>query len=354
MSKLTPEFMKRYLDAKGWKTRTAIYRKFHDQAGHAARGNVIILHGYRGHVRAPHFKELANAFDDEFFNVVTCDLPNFGRSIPLDPKYRGQIPSFNALIEVAKAMTYAILTSRSKNRVPTFLIGYSVGALTIMRFLEKYIAIQRFIAGVVFISLPLHVEQNADKRLLRYRHVLEPLFGIIAHALPHMPVAKYAPDEFSQTDTDHFKGDMSAVTANEILRASKKAREGVGRISIPALFVHGALDQVAPLASVMDAYNGIATPVGLKEIIVYNEVDHYVLQRQRKAITDIVAWVKMRAEENPIAPMQNDEWSEGLIQRSVRELFVIVFSALAQILLLFWGVAQSMFQRFHAWVRRLV
>ena len=353
MSKLTPEFMKRYLDAKGWKTRTAIYRKFHDQAGHTAKGNVIILHGYRGHVRAPHFKELANLFDDEFFNVVTCDLPNFGRSVPLDPKYRGQIPSFDALIEVAKAMTYAILTSRSKNRVPTFLIGYSVGALTILRFLEKYLGIQRFIAGVVFISLPLHVEQNADERILRYRHVLEPLFGILAHALPHMPVAKYAPDEFSQTDADHFKGDMSAVTANEILRASKKARESVGRINISALFVHGALDYVAPLSSVMDAYHGIATIPELKQIIVYNEVDHYVLQRHRKAIIDIVEWVKVRAEANPTLPIQNDEFSEGLIERSVRELFVIVFSALAQILLLFWGVTQGTYQRFRASVRRL-
>lgn len=354
MSKLTPEFMKRYLDAKGWKTRTAIYRKFHDQAGHTAKGNVIILHGYRGHVRAPHFKELANAFDDEFFNVVTCDLPNFGRSAPLDPKYRGQIPSFNALIEVAKAMTYAILTSRSKNRLPLFLIGYSIGALTILRFLEKYFSIQKYIAGVVFISLPLQVEQNADKRLLRYRHVLEPLFGVFAHVLPHMPVAKYAPDEFSHGDADHYKGDMSAVTANEILRASKLGREGVGRINISALFVHGALDYVAPLEPVMHAFYGIATPADMKEMIIYNEVDHYVLQRHRKAIIDIVSWVKMRAEANPIAPMRNDEFSEGLIQRSVRELFVIVFSALAQIILLFWGVMQSMFYRFRAWLRSLV
>ena len=230
MPRLTPELMQHFLKKEGWETRKDIYRKYHDQPEWLAKGNVIILHGYRGHVRAPHFKGLANAFDDASFNVATCDLPNFGKSEPKDPKWRGQIPSFALLVKVSKGMTYADLTSKTKHNKPIVIIGYSVGALTIMRFLQTYPYIQKYIAGAVFISVPLRVEQNADPKILKYRRVIEPFFGMFARARPHWSVAKYEPDEFSADDPMHFKGDMEAVTANQIRKASKAARGRLERI----------------------------------------------------------------------------------------------------------------------------
>lgn len=352
MPRLTPELMRHFLKKEGWEARKDIYRKFHDQPEWLAKGNVIILHGYRGHVRAPHFKELANAFDDESFNVATCDLPNFGKSKPRNPKYSGQIPSFALLIKVAKAMTYSMLTSRTKHGKPTILIGYSLGALTILRFLETYPYIQKYIAGAVFISLPLRVEQNADPKILKYRQVLEPLFSVFAYVQPHWSVAKYEPDEFSATDPAHFKGDMEAITANQVRKAAKLARERLERIKLPVLFVHGDNDQVAPLDAVEEAFEVISTPALDKKIIVYRAADHYILQRQRQSIPDIVAHVKEMAEKVPKQDISEDDIDDGLVARRGKQLFFIFFCIMTMLADWLFGVVHETWARFHAWYRR--
>ncbi len=353
MSKLTPEFMKQWLTARGWKIRTSVYRRFHDQVARVAKGNVIILHGYRGHVREPHFKNIANAFDDEFFNVVTCDLPNFGKSIPEDMSYYGQVPSFNDLVEVAKALTYAILTSKAKNRVPTFLVGYSVGALTILRFLQRYISVQRYIAGVVFISLPLRVEKNADPKLLRYKKIIEPLLGFIAGTNPHMRVAAYEPDEFSSGDREHFKGDMEIITAKEIFYAANHARTRTDRIHIPTLFVHGADDQTtAPLSEMELAFESISTAPDKKTKIIYPGVGHLVLQQHRYAIADIVAWVNARVAEIPVTKVDREDFDQGLVAQSGRELRAIIASACGQLGKLFISLLREGLARIYRRLRR--
>ncbi len=353
MSKLTPEFMKQWLTARGWKIRTSVYRRFHDQVARIAKGNVIIIHGYRGHVREPHFKNIANAFDDEFFNVVTCDLPNFGKSIPEDVSYYGQVPSFTDLIEVAKALTYAILTSKAKNHLPTFFVTYSVGALTILRFLQQYAPVQRYIAGVVFISLPLRVEKNADPKLLKYKKLIEPLMGLLAGVNPHMRVASYEPDEFSKDDREHFKGDMEMITAKEIFYAANRARTRMDRIYIPTLFVHGADDHdTAPVSEMEIAFQSISTPADKKEKIIYPGVGHLVLQQHRQATADIVAWVNARVAEIPVTKVDREDFDQGLIAQSSRELRAIIASACGQLGKLFISLLREGLARIYRRLRR--
>jgi alpha-beta hydrolase superfamily lysophospholipase len=353
MPRLTPELMRAFLKKEGWKTRKDIYRKFHDQAEWLAKGNVIILHGYRGHVRAPHFKELANAFDDEYFNVATCDLPNFGKSKPKDPKDAGQIPSFARLVKVAKAMTYAVLTSRTKHNKPIIIIGYSVGALTIMRFLQTYPYIQKYLAGAVFISIPLHVAQNADPKILKYRRVIEPLFGMFARVRPHWSVAKYEPDEFSADDPGHFKGDMEAITANQVLKAAKAACGRLERIRLPVLFIHGEDDHIAPLDAMELAYGAISTPATDKKKIIYRSVDHYVLQREKHSIADIVAWAKEITDAIPPTPLSEDELDSSLVARRGRQLFFIFFCILTMLADWFLEVILETWTKIRSWYKRL-
>lgn len=353
MPRLTPELMRHFLKKEGWEARKDIYRKFHDQPEWLAKGNVIILHGYRGHIRAPHFKELANAFDDECFNVATCDLPNFGKSKPKNPKNEGQIPSFAVLVKVAKAMTYAMLTSRTKRNKPIVLIGYSIGALTILRFLETYPYIQKYIACAVFISLPLRVEQNADPKILKYRQVLEPLFGAFAYVRPHWSVSKYEPDEFTVNDPEHFKGDMEANTANQVRKAAKAARERLERIKLPVLFVHGDDDQVAPLSAVEEAFGIISTPPLDKKIIVYRAADHYILQRQRHSIPDIVTHVKEMVARIPKQDISKDDIDDGLVARRGKQLFFIFFCIVTMLADWFAEVVLETWVKLRAWYHRI-
>ena len=344
MSHLTPQQMKEYIKNEWRLHRKTLYRRFIDQPADRAIGSVIIIHGYRGHIRAPHFKDLANSFDDAGFNVVSCDLPGFGKSAPFAPGMEGQVLWFGGLVRITKLLLYHVLISREKSEKPVFLIGYSLGALVIVRMIQIYMGLQRHIHGVILISVPMRVDHNARKEILRLKVILKPLFGLIARFRPKMPVASYEPDEFSMDDMSHFKGDMNAWTAFQILKASENARARPKRIHVAALFVHGKEDTVAPLADMEWTYGQIATPAADKEKKVYEAIDHLVLQKHRTAITDIVNWAVMRTK---IGSTQASIYPHvGLIEIGIRGLWDFLISAGRQFWFLVWSEVIS------EWLRR--
>jgi alpha-beta hydrolase superfamily lysophospholipase len=342
MSELTPERLREYQKQERKRLRAQVFRTWHDQSEHVAVGNVVIVHGYRGNVRAQHFKDLANAFVDANFNVVSFDLPNFGRSLPIRPELAGQIVTFAELVRSFKSVLFAMLDSQSKSKVPTILVGYSIGALVILRLLQVYLYLQQHIAGVVLIATPLRVDQNARKELLRWKAVIKPFFKLLARIRPGMSVSEYEVDEFSKDDSAHFKGAMSAWTACQILIASDKARTQMRRIVAPTLFIHGADDFTAPLNEVESAYLDIATPRDDKDKIVYPDVDHLVLQRNREAIVDVVKWcnIRVRLAKNSVVKIHRDQMK---IEVRFEELIDIFLDAGRRLLRLGWNVLGDLF-----------
>ena len=300
-------------------------------------GNVIIVHGYRGNVRAQHFKDLANMFDDAEFNVASFDLPNFGKSKPVREELEGQIVWFGALVRSLKSMLFAMLNSQSKSRVPTILVGYSIGALVILRLLQIYPYLQKHVAGIILIAVPLRVDQNARKELLRWKTVLRPFFRLLASVRPGMSVSEYEKDEYSQDDPRHYKGAMNALTAYQILVASEKARESMGRIGVPVLFIHGADDATAPLEDMERAYGEVVTPRDDKDKIVYPNIDHLVLQKHRHAIQDIVKWGKIRAklEKDSVVHIHAEQ---GKLEERFEELLHIFLDLGQRLIRLSWNV----------------
>lgn len=339
MSELTPERLKRELKQEHKRIRAKLYRRWIDMPEHVMQGNAVIVHGYRGNVRAQHFKDLANAFDDASFNVVSCDLPNFGKSAPLRPELEGQIAWFGELVRSLKSVLFAMLESRSKSKVPTILVGYSIGALVILRLLQIYPYLQRYVAGIVLIAVPLRVDHNARKELLRWKSVIRPFFRVLVRVRPSMSVAEYEVDEFSKDDPRHFKGAMKAWTANQILVASEKAREqkNMNRIHVPVLFIHGSDDATAPIEEMERAYEAIATKRDDKDKIVYKNIDHLVLQKYRDAVLDIVKWanIRVRLARDNVIPIYPEQWK---VEERTVELVEIIFSTSRLLLRWVWDV----------------
>ena len=344
MSMLTPELMREYQKQEHKRLRAKIYRTWHDQHEDVMEGNVIIVHGYRGNVRAQHFKDVANAFDDANCNIASFDLPNFGKSLAIRPELAGQIASFALLVRSLKSMLFAMLDSATKSKVPTILVGYSIGALVILRLLQIYPYLQKYVAGIVLIAVPLRVDHNARKELLRWKKVVRPFFRLIASVRPRMSVAHYEEDEYSIADPHHFKGAMNALTAYQILINSKKARKNMTRIKIPVLFIHGAEDATAPLVDMEHAYGEAGTHRDDKDKIVYENIDHLVLQKHRHAILDIVKWSKIRIKlaRHSVVRIHNEQ---GKIVERLEELEGLL-RALADIgprtLRLCWNVLRDM------------
>lgn len=314
-------------------------------------GNAIIVHGYRGNVRAPHFKDLANAFDDAQFNIASFDLPNFGKSRNERPELEGQIPSFAMLIRTLKSMLFAMLESKSKSKVPTILVGYSIGALVILRLLQIYPYLQKYIAGIVLIAVPLRVDHNARKEILRWMKVVKPLFKLLVRVYPSMSVATYEDDEFSRDDPQHYKGAMNAWTANQILVASEKARDNMHKIFVPVLFIHGADDATAPLEDMENAFGRVSTPRDDADKIVYPHIDHLVLQKHRHAIQDIVKWGKIRVKlaKDSVVRIHSEQ---GKLEERFEELLHIFLDLGRRIVTLLWNIRGDLFHALFHWKKR--
>jgi alpha-beta hydrolase superfamily lysophospholipase len=337
MNELTPEGIRAYQRQEHKRIRARVYRTFHDQPEHLGIGNVVIVHGYRGNTRAEHFKQLANSFDDAGFNTASFDLPNFGKSQALRPELEGQVVSFAELVRAYKSVLFAMLDSRSKSKVPTILVGYSIGALVIVRLLQIYPYLQKHVAGIILIATPLRVDHNARAEILKWKKVLRPLFGVIARAHPGMSVATYEPDEFSQDDPRHYKGAMNSWTAYQILVASERARESMSKIVVPTLFLHGGEDATAPLSDVERAFGELGTASFDKDKIVYPNIDHLLLQRHRHAIQDAVKWgvIRVRLGKEQVTPIHAEL---GKVEERVDELLHIFFDAGRRLLRWCWHV----------------
>jgi alpha-beta hydrolase superfamily lysophospholipase len=347
-AKLTPEFIRRYLKQEAKGVRKGLYRRFIDQPEGCDTGNALICHGYRGNIRAPHFKELANQFDDAGFNVASFDLPRYGKSRIERPELHGQIVSFAELVRAMKSMLFAILDSSQKSKVPTVLVGYSIGTLVILRMLQIYPYLQNYICAIVLVAAPLRVDQNARKELLKWKKVVKPLFKLLVRIRPHFAVAHYEPDEYSKDDPHHFKGAMNAWTANQILVASEKARVHIKKIRVPVLFIHGEDDQTSPLDAMEWAYGQIGTPRDDKEKIVYDGLGHLVLQKHRRAIEDIIRWSKIRVKLAPPPPkIHDDPGPEDRIQ----ELFEILIDLIRRLMGWAWKVLGDFLSPLKFWGR---
>ncbi len=339
MDKLTPGHLQEYQKQEHKRIRAQLARNFKDVPEHAMKGNAVIVHGYRGHVRAQHFKDLANEFYDADFNVASFDLPNFGKSKPLQPELEGQIVTFAELVRSLKSILFAMLESQSKSKVPTILVGYSIGALVILRLLQIYPYLQRHVAGIILIAVPLRVDHNARKELLKWKSVVRPLFSVLVRVRPGMPVADYEEDDFSKDDPNHFKGAMNAWTANQILVASEKARArgNMKKIVVPVLFIHGAEDATAPLEDMERAHGEVSTGRDDKDKIVYPNVDHLILQKHRRSIEDALKWGKIRARlaKDSVIRIHAEQ---GKIEERLEELVHIFLDAGRRILRLLWNV----------------
>jgi alpha-beta hydrolase superfamily lysophospholipase len=118
------------------------------------RGNLVLIHGYRdgqGSVDG-----WASDYCNSGFNVATCDLPGHGESANGKPGY------FASMQELTDAVSALITMVWEQERVPTFVVGFSLGAFIELLLLTQQRALREgLIKGVVSVSAPLDVRGTA-------------------------------------------------------------------------------------------------------------------------------------------------------------------------------------------------
>lgn len=289
-----------------------------------------VFHGYSKHGRYPDMHTVTDILLDAYCSVTKCTFPYHGRSVPKNrQKERGQIKSFLRLVHAVHATTYKVLTIDSEKRHPVFLIGNSAGALAILRFLQEYPKVQKYLAGVILVGTPLSITQNASEWVRKNEKVLDPVFDFIAHILPTLPVGDLP--EGNTADAQEYNGKIRARTAQQMYRTAKSVQHNMHLInSVPVLFIHGSEDRHALLGAVEEAYKNIPLPEHDKKMLVYAGAGHDIFVR---ATYDAVKWMQERRNapgkevSNPtenLIPIEDLIRASSVILAAVTELFEIV------------------------------
>lgn len=304
----------------------------------ATKAAVIAFHGYSGHSRQSDMKHLANELRREWYQVTSFDLPNHGQSVtPEREQYRGQVPSFGPIIraihgQVSKTLvTQAKLAANGKKSLDLCLVGYSLGAIGILRFLQKFPQFQPYVR-IILINPAFDVDENARKFLEEH-----PVLGKVAPYLVHAErkdffdygmdiVSRFWPDipmaELQARDPNdklEFQEKISMKTSKTLRQESKRARREMPRITCSMLIIQANDDKVTNPKASVDAFRRAGTPDGMKSLLTV-DADHHSVE---KSIQHVVAWLNAH---NTGSTMKRLKISPGLINDAVN--FTSVFARL--------------------------
>lgn len=203
------------------------------------KAHVAIMHGYGEHIGR--YAQLASALNAAGFGVIGYDHRNHGQS----PGQRGYIERFSWLVE--DAACFLQHAQKKSGALPLFVLGHSMGGLTLARFLECHPGFEA--KGVVFSSPFVQIGDDVSPALIAIGNVLSVI-------LPKLPVVDLEPEKISSipeevarymNDPLVFHGRIVARTGSELNGAVKLARAEAGKINLPTLILHGTDDRLAPI-----------------------------------------------------------------------------------------------------------
>ena len=265
-----------------------------------AKATVVMLHGYRGHMRT--LDNLMDELESNNYNILACDLPNHGKSV-INEEKRGHIENFKELIQIARAMVSINLILESKKDFPVFIVGYSMGAVIALRLLQTKPNLAKKISGVICIGLPLEVDHNISKKLKRYKWLILPLLPLLRKYYPHLSVHDPKKSENGReifespevvSDPLFHKGPMSLHVALEFYNETNAITDEIKKISTPILFVHGENDKYAPFKAVKKAYIKIRSSD--KTLHKFN-AEHDITNQNKESVIDIISWLDLKVSE---------------------------------------------------------
>ncbi|RST76465.1 alpha/beta hydrolase [Siminovitchia acidinfaciens] len=214
-----------------------------------AQGVIVIVHGAMEH--QGRYSWLREMWVLSGFHVVMGDLPGQGLSTR---SHRGHIDTFDEyVIEVKKWVIEA-----ERYRLPVFLLGHSMGGLTVIRLLQEE---QHEVAGVIFSSPCLGLVNYPSLPI----NALSVGLNWIA---PELKVDSQLDVDLATRNIDVkdralndslFVTKVSVRWYRELLKAMKEAFTNISNFpDIPLLVMQGGDDKIVNKAEVRNWFNELA------------------------------------------------------------------------------------------------
>jgi lysophospholipase len=193
----------------------------------AARGVVVIVHGLGEH--SGRYDRTARELAAVGFQVFAADLPGHG----LSPGRRGHIDSFETLIEAVTAFR-AFVETAVPERLPTFLLGHSLGGLVALRSVQS--APDPAWSGLILSAPAL----GLSLAIPRWKRTLASIFAklgpwiTVGNGIDPVDVSR-DPEVVAAYRADSLVHDrISARLFDEMLAAMERARAEIEAQPIPA------------------------------------------------------------------------------------------------------------------------
>ncbi|KIC95957.1 acylglycerol lipase [Flavihumibacter solisilvae] len=247
------------------------------------KGIVIIVHGLNSH--SGYYNNFALQLNKAQFGVFALDLPGRG----LSEGERFYIGNYNDVVADINLLMDIVVSEYPA--FPVFLFGHSAGGV----FASVYAMIYQYkLAGLISESFAFQIPAP--------RFALATI-KFLANVIPHTRLVKLNNEDFSRNKSvvDTMNNDpfllgekQPAKTMQQLLRAADDLKNGMNRISLPLLILHGTADRAtSPEGSKYFMENVSSSD---RELKLYEGFYHDLVNDRNNGVVidDIISWLSER------------------------------------------------------------
>lgn len=248
-----------------------------------SKGLIVGVHGFAEH--GGRYEHVGKFFADNSYDFCIMDLRGHGRTA--EKTTRGYVRRFEDYLDDLGA--YIEYVSSRTGHKEAHLLGHSMGGLIAVYYagyIGKCIRTLITSGAGVYLAIPA-----LQRLLLAFLSAISPMRRL---ALPIDPKELSTDPEVGRRymeDPLVFK-DPTAKLICELIVASQRVWRYIGKISIPALIMHGADDKIVPVEASKRLYNVLK--IQDKTLKVYPNMKHEILNEVAKqnVLSDILEWLQ--------------------------------------------------------------
>lgn len=250
-----------------------------------AKGTILLIHGTSEH--SGRYEHVAEYLVSHGYNVVTGDLPGWGRS----PGLKGHIESFQQYLDAVAAWLHMAM-SKLPQDLPIFVMGHSLGGLVATRFVQDYPHPEQ-ISGCILTSPCLQLKMNVPAwkaSLASFLDKVWPTLRLGNEIAPDHVTRDPQMQEQYKNDPLNFKK-VSVRWFNELQREMVTARERVQKMNVPLLVLQAGSDCLIDPKGI-EAFVG-QVPHANRTFTAFPELYHEVLNEpeREQVLQSLVEWL---------------------------------------------------------------